>query len=131
MDDYLREVDWESLEGPYGPASDVPRLLQALRSQDPAARVEAERQLEDRHLEHQGLVREPSAAAAPYLIDLLADTHAPDRLVACRLLQLPGVTVSQAAARTGFSDAASFGRAFKREAQRSPGQYRRLRGLPG
>lgn len=51
--------------------------------------------------------------------------------LACRLLQLPGVTVSQAAARTGFSDAASFGRAFKREAQRSPGQYRRLRGLPG
>jgi hypothetical protein len=34
------------------------------------------------------MVWEPCAAAAPYLIDLLADRYAPDRLVACRLLQL-------------------------------------------
>ncbi|MCW3818624.1 hypothetical protein ONA91_29715 [Micromonospora sp. DR5-3] len=86
MSDYLRDVDWESLQGPYGPASDVPRLLQTLRSQDPAARGEAEEQLED-HLQHQGLVEEPAAAAAPYLIDLLADQEAPDRLVAYRLLR--------------------------------------------
>ncbi|MEO3781500.1 hypothetical protein ABGB16_32920 [Micromonospora sp. B11E3] len=72
MNDDLRAVDWESLQAPYGPASDVPRLLQTLRSPDPAARGEAEEQLED-HLQHQGLVYEPAAAAAPYLIDLLAD----------------------------------------------------------
>lgn len=70
VNDNLREVAWESLEGPYGPASEVPRLLQALRSEDSTVRVAAERQLEERHLEHQGLVCEPSAAAAPYLIDL-------------------------------------------------------------
>ncbi|MEU5790701.1 hypothetical protein ABZ754_23625 [Micromonospora purpureochromogenes] len=86
MNDYLRAVDWESLQGPYGPASDVPRLLQTLRSHDPAARGEAERQLED-HLQHQGMVEESAAAAAPYLIDLLADQQAPDRLVAYRLLR--------------------------------------------
>ncbi|MER7460646.1 hypothetical protein [Micromonospora sp. NPDC126480] len=87
MDDYLRAVDWESLQGPYGPASDVPTLLQTLRSQDSAARAEAEEQLED-HLQDQGLVEEPAAAAAPYLIDLLADQEAPDRLVAYRLLRM-------------------------------------------
>ncbi|MGN9920237.1 hypothetical protein [Micromonospora palomenae] len=86
MNDYLRAVDWESLQGPYGPATDVPRLLQTLRFHDPAARGEAEEQLED-HLQHQGLVEEPAAAAAPYLIDLLADQQAPDRLVAYRLLR--------------------------------------------
>ncbi|SCL50340.1 hypothetical protein [Micromonospora chersina] len=86
MNDYLCAVDWESLQGPYGPASDVPRLLQMLRSHDPAARAEAEEQVED-HLQHQGLVEEPAAAAAPYLIDLLADQEAPDRLVAYRLLR--------------------------------------------
>lgn len=86
VNDHLRAVDWESLHGPYGPASDVPRLLQTLRSHDPAARAEAEEQLGD-HLQHQGLVAEPAAAAAPYLIDLLADQGAPDRLVAYRLLQ--------------------------------------------
>ncbi|MCP3785200.1 hypothetical protein NLX85_17685 [Micromonospora sp. A3M-1-15] len=86
MNDYLCAVDWESLQGPYGPASDVPRLLQTLRSHDPAARAEAEEQLED-HLQHQGLVEEPAAAAAPYLIDLLADQEASDRLVAYRLLR--------------------------------------------
>ncbi|MCG5436933.1 hypothetical protein [Micromonospora foliorum] len=86
MNDNLRAVDWESLQGPYGPASDVPRLLQTLRTHDPAARGEAEEQLED-HLQHQGLVEEPAAAAAPYLIDLLADQEAPDRLVAYRLLR--------------------------------------------
>ncbi|RKN22047.1 hypothetical protein D7147_04715 [Micromonospora musae] len=86
MNDYLDAVDWDSLEGPYGPASDVPRLLQSLRSPDPGARGEAEEQLED-HLQHQGLVEEPAATAAPYLIDLLADQEAPDRLVASRLLR--------------------------------------------
>lgn len=86
MKGYLRAVDWESLQGPYGPASDVPRLLQTLRSQDPAARGEAEEQLED-HLQHEGMVEELAAAAAPYLIDLLADQEAPDRLVAYRLLR--------------------------------------------
>lgn len=87
MNDYLRDVDWESLNGPYGPAADVPRLLRALRSQDSATRAEAEEQLND-HLQHQGLVYEPSVAAAPYLIDLLADEDAPDRLVAYRLLRM-------------------------------------------
>ena len=43
--------------------------------------ADAEEQLGD-HLQHQGLVYERSSAAAPYLIDLLADTSAPDRLVA-------------------------------------------------
>ncbi|MGW3892136.1 hypothetical protein ACWD69_25895 [Micromonospora chokoriensis] len=86
MNDYLDAIDWDSLQGPYGPASDVPRLLQTLRSPDAAARGEAEEQLDD-HLQHQGLVEEPAAAAAPYLIDLLADQEAPDRLVAYRLLR--------------------------------------------
>ncbi|WP_433317771.1 hypothetical protein [Micromonospora chersina] len=86
MNDYLCGVDWASLQGPYGPAADVPRLLQTLRSHDPTVRGEAEEQLED-HLQHQGMVEEPAAAAVPYLIDLLADQEAPDRLVAYRLLR--------------------------------------------
>ncbi|SCG50388.1 hypothetical protein GA0074704_2487 [Micromonospora siamensis] len=86
MNDSRPAVDWETLQGPYGPASDVPQLLQTLRSEDPSARIEAEEQLED-HVQHQGLVHEPAAFVAPYLIDLLADQEAPDRLVAYRLLQ--------------------------------------------
>ncbi|WP_203702582.1 hypothetical protein [Asanoa iriomotensis] len=86
MDDHLRAVDWQSLHGPYGSASDVPDLLRALRNPDSAARREAERKLED-HLQHQGLVYEPSIAVAPHLIDLLANRNVPDRLVAYRLLR--------------------------------------------
>ncbi len=44
--DHLRAVDWDSLEGPYGSASDVPRLLRMLRSEEPAARAEAEEEIE-------------------------------------------------------------------------------------
>lgn len=87
MSDPLLDLDWDSLQGPYGPASEVPNLLETLRSPNPTARTDAERQLKD-HLQHQGLVAEPAAAAAPYLIRLLADREAPDRLVAYRLLRM-------------------------------------------
>lgn len=86
MVDHLRHVGWDSVEGPYGPATEVPDLLRALRSPDAAVRAGAEEELEDDHLQHQGLVYEAAASAAPFLIDLLADVDAPDRLAAWRLL---------------------------------------------
>lgn len=44
-------------------------------------------------------------------------------------LRQPGATVAQVALRSGFSDAANFGRAFKRAMGVSPGEYQR--GEPG
>jgi hypothetical protein len=85
MTGHVGEVDWESLEGPYGSASAVPGLLRMLRSGDAAERVEAETQLKN-HVQHQGMVYPPAGAAVPYLIDLLSDGRAPDRMVGFRLV---------------------------------------------
>lgn len=49
---------------------------------------------------------------------------------ACDLLALPGATVAQVALQLGFSDAANFTRAFKRERGLAPSEYQARRPRP-
>ncbi|MFB9238430.1 hypothetical protein ACFFWC_23350 [Plantactinospora siamensis] len=78
-------VDWESVQHAYGPAVEVPDLLRRLRSRDRDARRRAYQGLFGL-LVHQGARYEASAAAAPFLIEIVADPKAPDRFAACQLL---------------------------------------------
>lgn len=84
----MGDVDWAALHGPYEDATAVPALLRALRSADPAERKHAEDELKNQHFAHQEGIYEPAVAAVPFLIDIVADPHVPDRSPACRLLDL-------------------------------------------
>ncbi|MDZ7617237.1 MAG: PBS lyase, partial [Patescibacteria group bacterium] len=70
----LDTVDWASLRHAYGEATDVPGLLSALLSPDPKLREEATCELFG-NIWHQGTVYPASAAAVPFLYELLT---APD-----------------------------------------------------
>ncbi|KAK1181396.1 HEAT repeat domain-containing protein [Streptomyces sp. NBS 14/10] len=74
----IEDVDWASLKHAYGEATDVPGILGALRSAD----------VEDRNgafydmygsLCHQGSVYEATAAAVPFLVDIVVEPGYPDR----------------------------------------------------
>jgi hypothetical protein len=62
------EVDWKSLEGPYGPSVAVADALRDLWSDDPAARAAAVGALQEA-LWHQGTVYEVTAPAVPFVAD--------------------------------------------------------------
>jgi hypothetical protein len=64
-------VDWAALEHAYGPADDIPDLLRAAASADPAAREEALDELGSA-LCHQGSVGTATTAAVPFLARLAA-----------------------------------------------------------
>ncbi|MFZ1324575.1 MAG: HEAT repeat domain-containing protein [Candidatus Contendobacter sp.] len=70
----LDHVDWSSLEHAYGEASDVPDLLRSLLATDSEVREEAIYELFG-NIWHQGTVYPASAAAVPFLYELLT---APD-----------------------------------------------------
>ena len=66
----LDTIDWASLRHAHGPAADVPELLRSLLSQDPDVRLQACADLHER-IWHQGTVYPASAAAIPFLFELL------------------------------------------------------------
>lgn len=74
----IDEVDWASMEHAYGPADDVPGLLQGLASADPAEREGA---LDGMYgaVHHQGDVYACTLACIPFLFELVADPAVPDR----------------------------------------------------
>ncbi|MBU2666984.1 hypothetical protein KOI35_26075 [Actinoplanes bogorensis] len=78
-------LDWSALSHAYGPATDLPDLLRALRSTDSSSRAEAAEQFRARAL-HQDTIYPATVAAVPFLIELLADDHAPDRTLGHELL---------------------------------------------
>ncbi|MCA2218230.1 HEAT repeat domain-containing protein [Jidongwangia harbinensis] len=78
-------VHWASLEV-YGPPEEVPVALHAIWSSDPERRMLGYEYLSDR-LVHQGSRSPASAAAVPFLIDVVADPAAPDRFAACQVLR--------------------------------------------
>lgn len=80
-----RDLDWSALRHAYGPASDLPALLSALRAPEEHRRAEAADQFRARAL-HQDSLYPATVAAVPFLIDLLADDDAPDRTLAHELL---------------------------------------------
>ncbi|WP_406454819.1 HEAT repeat domain-containing protein [Streptomyces sp. NBC_00876] len=74
----IDEVDWASMEHAYGPADDVPGLLQGLASADPAERETA---LDGMYgaVHHQGDVYACTLACIPFLFELVVDPAVPDR----------------------------------------------------
>jgi hypothetical protein len=76
----LDEIDWAALSHAYGPATDVPEWLRALRSPDPEVRQWAH---EDWNIVHQGTRYAATAPAVPFLVELVLahDTPARDWLV--------------------------------------------------
>jgi hypothetical protein len=79
----LDAIDWSSLTHAHGPADDVPGLLRSLRSQDADVRLQASAALHET-IWHQGSVYPASAAAVPFLLELLTDpgTAEPEYAVA-------------------------------------------------
>lgn len=83
----LNTIDWSSLAHAHGPATDVPELLRSLLSDDADVRLQACAELHET-IWHQGTVFSASAAAIPFLLELLAhpDVHDPGHaasLVGC------------------------------------------------
>ncbi|MFE9908396.1 PBS lyase [Streptomyces clavifer] len=74
----IDEVDWASMEHAYGPADDVPGLLQGLASADPAERESA---LDGMYgaVHHQGDVYACTLACIPFLFELVVDPGIQDR----------------------------------------------------
>lgn len=74
----LHNIDWSSLTHAYGSAGDVPGLLRALAADDRQARKDAYWELYG-NIFHQGTRYPATAPAVPFLLELLADPHTPDR----------------------------------------------------
>ncbi|MBO3743217.1 hypothetical protein [Actinoplanes flavus] len=79
------DLDWSAVSHAFGPATDVPGLLRALRSPEEQRRTGAIREFRAKVL-HQGSLYSAGVAAVPYLIELLADANAPDRTLGHELL---------------------------------------------
>ncbi|MDY3561389.1 HEAT repeat domain-containing protein [Gemmata sp. JC673] len=85
MLDGLDAVGWSSLTHAYGEATDVPELLRALASPDPQEREEASDELLG-NIWHQGTVYPASAAAVPFLYELLTAPEVQDKSAIALLL---------------------------------------------
>ncbi len=74
----LHDVDWASMHHAYGPAEEVPTLLEALRSPDAKERGQA---LSDFYgkVHHQGDVYPSTTASLSFLLELARDPATPDR----------------------------------------------------
>jgi hypothetical protein len=82
----LDRIPWPDLHHAYGPATDVPDQLRALRSSDPAARDWAAFALMG-NVYHQGARWPASAHVVPFLVALVDDPGTPDRAGVARLLR--------------------------------------------
>jgi hypothetical protein len=85
MLDRLKFVPWADLIHAYGEASGVPSLLRQLLSPDGEERAEAIRDL-SMTICHQGTVYSATAAAVPFLYEILAAPEVPDKSEIARLL---------------------------------------------
>ena len=74
----LDTINWSSLSHAHGPAADVPEMLRALASEDRDVRMEALSQLVET-IWHQGTVFPASAAAVPFLCELLCHPDVQDK----------------------------------------------------
>lgn len=85
MLDGLENVDWGSLTHAYGEATDVPPLLRSLLSSDAKER---ERAVDDLfgNIWHQGTVYPATAAAVPFLYELLTAPEVPSKTDIAQLL---------------------------------------------
>jgi hypothetical protein len=84
--DAVEDVAWHRLHHAYGPATDVPGQLRALRSTDADERRAALAELYG-NICHQGTRWQASAAAVPALVTLVDDATTPERAEVLRLLR--------------------------------------------
>ena len=82
----LDEVNWSDVRDAYGPAGDIPALLRAFVSVDPGHR-EFALQLLMQTIWHQGNVYSASAAAVPFLYNLLEDDGPQDKEAVAGLIE--------------------------------------------
>ncbi|UXX98011.1 HEAT repeat domain-containing protein (plasmid) [Streptomyces sp. AD2-2] len=99
MFDGLHDIDWAPMEHAYGSAEEVPALLRALRSPDVGERSAALSRFYGA-VHHQGDVYPCTAAALPFLFELVADGPAPGRAAVVALL----VSIGQESLERGFAD---------------------------
>ena len=85
MLDGLDAIDWSLLTHAYGEATDVPGLLRALLSLDPKVREATVYELFG-NIWHQGTVYLASAAAVPFLYELLSAPNVQDKPAIVHLL---------------------------------------------
>jgi hypothetical protein len=74
----LDNKDWSKIRHCYGPAVDVPALLQNLQSLNQATRDRAWHELYS-NLWHQGTIYEATSYAVPFLCQLLEEPEVPER----------------------------------------------------
>src|SRR5258708_18158617 len=85
MLDGLAAIDWGGLCHAYGDADDVPGALRSLLSPDPKAREQAIGEVYG-SIWHQGTVYSASAAAVPFLYELLTAPEVPGKPEIAHLL---------------------------------------------
>ncbi len=83
----LDKVDWAKARHAYGAATDVPRLLRQLLSDDEQRREAAAFELYG-NIWNQGTIYEATALAVPFLFELVLDPSVPDREALAVLLGL-------------------------------------------
>ena len=88
MDLDLDRVDWSALTHAYGPATEVPRHLRALRSGDVGTREAALDALYDT-IWHQGTLYPVTPVAVGFLLELVDDEATPERPLLLLLLSRP------------------------------------------
>jgi hypothetical protein len=81
----LDSIDWSSLTHAHGPATDVPKLLRSLASEDSNVRMEACAILHET-IWHQGTVFPASAAIVPFLFELVIHPDVSDKGCSVALL---------------------------------------------
>ncbi|TYB98953.1 hypothetical protein FXF53_16700 [Micromonospora sp. WP24] len=101
MLDGLDDIEWRRLGHAYGAADDVPDLIRALRSPDPATRDDALGTLYT-NVYHQGSRYQASAYAVPFLLELLADPATPDRPAILALVTSLAIGPDEAVLPDGF-----------------------------
>lgn len=94
-------VDWAAVAHAYGPAADVPDLLRALRSPDPAAREHARHALFFTVV-HQGTRYSATAPAVPFLAELALAPDTPDRHQLVWLLTYAAIGYDEASLPAGI-----------------------------
>ena len=85
MLDNLDDIEWSSLKHAHGVAADVPALLRSLASTEPKVREESIEELFG-NIWHQGTVYAATAAAVPFLYELLAASDVEDKPSIAHLL---------------------------------------------
>lgn len=74
----LDSIHWSQVESCYGESDKIPGAIRGLLSKKATVRGQAMKTLE-MNLEHQGSVYEASALAVPFLLEILASPHVPDK----------------------------------------------------